>query len=144
MHNAAKPVCSYDLPMSDFMQSTAEVYLEKTGMALKKADMPFAPELPRDQSEKLMSTPGEYAKHSPSSLMKRLYGARAVWPDLCVPIQQLVSKGTRWSLECDRRCYRLYQYIYGSCDESLLGQLSFAPGISYLARCRPERQSIDV
>ena len=137
-HDKASGERAYDLSMSDFIRSTVDVYVQKTGKTLKAADTPYAPELPKDQTSRLMTTPGEFAKHSASLLMKPLYGARAVRPDLCVAIQQLASEVTRWSGECDRRCHRLYQYMHGSCDEVLKGRLSYRPGTTYRLSLSPD------
>lgn len=126
-----KQVKEYELSMCDFFRQACEVYTEKTGLTLKPADTPFAPELPKDQTIELMSKPGKYGSESASLLMKPLYGARAVKPDLCVPIQHLASEVSRWSAECDRRLHRLYQYIYKSKDETLKGKLSYAKGTTY-------------
>ena len=92
-HDKAAGERAYDLSMADFIRSTVDVYVQKTGKTLKAADTPYAPELPKDQTARLMTTPGEFAKHSASLLMKPLYGARAVRPDLCVAMQQLATKG---------------------------------------------------
>ena len=124
--------------MADFIRSTVEVYIEKTGKALKPADTPYSPELPKSQVERLMTAPGECAKHSASLLMKPLYGARAVRPDLCVAIQQLSSEVTRWSTECDRRCHRLYQYMAGSVNDVLAGTLSYREGTVYKLALWPD------
>ena len=136
--NSKSSTRSYSLSMADFIRSTTEVYEQKTGKSLKPADTPYSPDLPKDQTERLMTQPGVFAKHSASLLMKPLYGARAVRPDLCVAIQQLASEVTRWSAECDRQCHRLYQYMRGSVSEVLAGSLSFREGTEYRLSLWPD------
>ena len=80
----------------------------------------------------MMSTLGVYVKESASLLMKPLYGARAVRPELCVPIQHLASEVTRWSAECDRKIHRMCQYIFGSQNEVLTGALKYESSTEYV------------
>jgi hypothetical protein len=110
--------------MADYMRQACEVYTEKTGLSLKAADSPFAPELPDAQLQELLAKPGRYQQHSASVLMKLLYAARMAAPWLSVAIQRLARQIHRWTAECDRRLHRLYCYVHSTLEQVLKGCLS--------------------
>jgi hypothetical protein len=112
------------LDMCDYFKQACEVYVGKTGLALKAVDSPYVPDLPTGQMDKLPAEPGKFGEHAASLLMKLLYGCRMAAPWLSVGIQRLARQVHKWNAECDRRMHRLYCYVLGSVDLVLEGVLS--------------------
>ena len=56
--------------MCDYFASANEIYETNTGLTLKAAPTPYAPELPKDQLISLMEKDGRYGHHAASHLMK--------------------------------------------------------------------------
>ena len=100
-------VTKVELDMCDYFEQATELYKEMTGLPLKLADSPYAPELPTGQMDALLEQPGKSGERAVSLLMKLLYGARMAAPWWSVAIQRLARQVHRWTAECDRRMHRL-------------------------------------
>jgi len=109
--------------MSGYFEQALQIYREDTGLTVKPATSPYAPDIPSDELDHLLATPGKYQKLAPHFLMKLLYGARMCHPGLSLGIGRLSRRITKWCLECDRRLHRLYEFLCGT-DYHLHGELS--------------------
>ena len=109
--------------MSDYCRHAVGKYTAITGKTLKPASTPYAPELPDDQLEVSLASPGELQEHAASLLMTLMYAARCAKPEISVAVTRLAAQITRWSAECDRRLHRLFAYVLYSADNVLTGSL---------------------
>ena len=110
--------------MSDYFQSAVDIFKDVTGIKkLTPVCTPFAPEIDKELFIENVSTPGKWAKHAPSFLMKLLYGARMAVPTLVLPVQRLATQVTKWSAEADRRFLRVYADVAYITDWHLTGSL---------------------
>eukprot|EP00971_Amphidinium_carterae_P336050 6472207-Amphidinium_carterae.2 len=97
----------------------------------KFAQIPCAPPLntrpvstpwrayPNDEPNKL-NKPGSFAKHAPSLLMKLLYAARMVRPDLQWTITTLARQLTKWTEHSDLQLVHLFMYVNSTLDLVIL------------------------
>ena len=119
-----KDVTEVKWSMSDYFQSAVDIFKDTTGIKnLIPVCTPFAPEICKELFIENVSTPGIWAKHAPSFLMKLLYGARMAMPNLVLPVQRLATQVTKWSVEADRRLLRVYAYVSYVTDWTLKGSL---------------------
>ena len=84
IRDVKEQVAGYLMQMFDFISSSCDVYTENNGLSLRGAETPYAPELPKEQTIKLMETPGLLGGESTFLRMKPLYGVRVARPDLYV------------------------------------------------------------
>ena len=82
-------------------------FTQRANLIPKPSAAPYAPELPKAQSDELIASPGIYAKDAAHYLMRLMFAARMACLDLALAIQRLACQVTR----CDRRLVRLYSYI---------------------------------
>ena len=119
-----KDVTEVKWSMSDYFQSSVDIFKDVTGIKnITPVCTPFAPEISKELFIENVSTPGVWAKHAPSFLMKLLYGARMAVPTLVLPVQRLATQVTKWSVEADRRLLRVYAYVSYITGWALMGSL---------------------
>ena len=94
--------------MDAYCRDACNQFIEETGIRLGKARSPYAPDLDREQLEKLEEAPGKWGDLAAHFLMKLLYAARMCRPDLITAITKLASRIARWNGDCDRRITRVY------------------------------------
>ena len=96
-------------------------FTQRANLTPKPSATPYAPELPKAQSDELIARPGIYAKDAAHYLMRLMFAARMACPDLALAIQRLACQITQWSADCDRRLVRLYGYIAANPNYMLTG-----------------------
>jgi len=108
--------------MSDYCMQTVEMYKELSGRkTLKYASTPFCPEgsLPAADEE----VKGQLAGSACSVLMKSLWLARLARPDSAKPIGDLATHIQKWSVNDDRRVYRLVCYLNSTSHYAMYGHI---------------------
>ena len=114
--------CVFD--MVDYCDTASSEFAAERGHKFRKADTPYAPELPRDQTEALEAQPGEYAETCAHHLMKLLYAARQAKAEVIVAITRLASDISRWNADCDRQLCRLFDFVHAHPDWCMTGSLA--------------------
>ena len=107
-----------------YLEAALNDFVKKTGVVPKRASTPYAPDLPRDQADQLISTPGKYGADAAHYLMRLMFAARMASPDLSLAIQRLATQITKWSSDCDRRLLRIYGYIANKPNIALIGTVN--------------------
>jgi hypothetical protein len=107
--------------MSEYLKAAFDEFVQKTGIHPRPAMTPYAPDLPRLQTDELIAKPGIYAKDAAHYLMRLMFAARMACPNLSLAIQRLACQITKWSADCDRRLVRLFGYIGAHYKECLYG-----------------------
>ena len=111
--------CRFD--MRAYLKAAYNDFTKRANTKPKPSATPYAPELPKAQSDELIARPGIYATDAAHYLMRLMFAARMACPDLALAIQRLACNITKWSADCDRRLVRIYGYIAANPDYMLTG-----------------------
>ena len=122
VHGQSTATCTFD--MRDYLRAAVKDFVATTGIDPKPAATPYAPDLPREQADKLLGQPGVLGPQAAHFLMKVMYAARMASPNLSVAIQRLATQVTRWNADCDRRLTRLFGYIKDNPQLTLKGTVA--------------------
>ena len=109
--------------MSDYGRDAVRHYCDVVGrnVKIKYVPTPFVDEssLPPE----LENQRGELAGHASSALMKALWLCRLARPDVQRALQFPATKVTRWSVNDDKRAYRIFCYLWSTKDNILTGEI---------------------
>ena len=112
--------------MEDYCQDAIQLYLKTTKLTkLNKALTPFVPEgspPPADEDVR-----GDLAGDACSLVMKDLWLARLARPDLFKAICDLAAHMQSWSINGDKRLYRLMCYMSSTTKLKMVGKVSDPP-----------------
>ena len=100
--------CRFD--MCAYLKAAYTDFTQRANLTPKLSAMPYAPELPKAQTDDLIARPGIYGKGAAHYLMRLMFAARVAYPELALAIQRLACQITKWPADCDRRLVRLYGY----------------------------------
>ena len=117
-------ITSIKFDMTKYFQAAIDQYIELSGEKLSKAPTPFAPKIDPAELDRLMNEPGKLAPHAASLVMKLMYGVRMAGPHLTTIVSRLSSLITKWTKDADRRLHRVYCYLHGAVELTLMGTLS--------------------
>ena len=96
--------------MVDYVRQAVDLYKELAGLSkLRKASTPFCPEGSLTLADE--EAQGQLAGSACRILMKNLWVARLARPDLQKPITDLATHLNCWSVNDDKRLYRLACYM---------------------------------
>ena len=112
--------------MSDYAKQCCELYESLPGARkLKASPTPFCSEgalVAADDQER-----GELGPNACKVLMKCLWLGRSARPDIIKPIGDLATQVQKWSLNCDKRLYRLLCYIHSTIDHRMIAHIQDKP-----------------
>ena len=112
--------------MSEYARQCCELYESLPGSKrLKSAATPFCSDGALVASDDEVR--GELAPNACKVLMKCLWLGRLARPDIIKPIGDLATQVQNWTLNCDKRLYRLLCYIGSTIDHRLVARLDNAP-----------------
>ena len=116
-----KTTIRYD--MSDYARDAVKHYCDVVGhnVKIKQVPTPFVDESSLPQE--LETERGELAGTASSVLMKALWLCRLARPDVQRAVQFLATKVTRWSVNDDKRAYRIFCYLWSTRDNILTGEI---------------------
>ena len=102
--------------MKDFFSSSIDAYKATPGFKqLRQVDTPSM-----ELDDYADETPGRFAKHASSLLMKIFYGARCCRPELLFSITYLARFVTKWTVVQDKKLERLFDYVNTTLDTTLV------------------------
>ena len=109
--------------MSDYALQCCELYESLPGAKrLKPASTPFCSDGSLVESDD--KTRGELAPNACKVLMKCLWLGRLSRPDIIKPIGDLATKVQDWTINCDKRLYRLLCYLKGTLNHRLVAHVA--------------------
>ena len=114
--------CVLAFDMSAFALDAVNQYSELSGcVKFKPAATPFCPDGSLPPSGEC--TRGELNHNACAVLMKNLWLARLARPDIQKPIGDMATHIQQWSVNDDKRMYRLLCYINSTKDHKLVGRV---------------------
>ena len=112
--------------MEDYVQQTVQKYVDCAGSApLKKVPTPFVAEGSLNPSDD--EVVGELQNSACGVIMKSLWVARLARPDVFKPINDLSSKVSKWTKNCDKQLHRLICYLHSTPGYRLTGYVNDPP-----------------
>jgi len=120
LHSIAPGSAEVSFVMSDYAKQAVDMYVKAAPHAkLKQASTPFAPEgslLDSDDEAR-----GELSEGACGILMKFLWLGRLARPDLVKPIGDLATHVQKWSVNDDKKLFRLVCYLNSTLNYKLKG-----------------------
>ena len=116
-------VRSLSTNMDSYLVNLVEKFQKEYKPALRRVTTPFATDVTSLTADE---EPGIFQASAASYVASGLYAPLVARPDLCVPIQRLCGRVTRWTVSDDISLIRLMAYIKGHHDYELVGALAAA------------------
>ena len=117
-------ILSCKMEMQNYCKLACEEFAQESGRKLQFAATPYVTEPPCEKLDFLLANPGKYAESCAHHLMKLLYGARMARCEIIVAITRLARKIAKWTLDCDRRLEKLFDFLHSHIAIALCGSLS--------------------